>query len=187
MIPRMLWTIALGCTLCPVAPAQTKDQPGPDLTEPGDEHKKLETLAGSWDVAVTFVIAPGKEGKGTAKCETKWALDGRFLHQKYESVFMGKPLIVEQYLGFDRHKGKVVEFYMNSMDTGVMYNEGEISRDGKTITCSGTKLDVASGKEGKIRTVTTIIDKDNYTLEWFTTGPDGKEAKTVTLTHKRKK
>jgi hypothetical protein len=176
---------ALFAAFCPALLAQKKDEP--DLTAPGDEHKKLDTLAGSWEVAVTFVIEPGKEGKGKAACESKWALGGRFLHQKYESVFMGQPLIVEQYLGFDRHKRKVVELYMNSMDTGVMHNEGDFSKDGKTITCTGTKLDAATGKDAKIRTVTTVIDKDNYTLEWFMTGPDGKESKVVTLTHKRKK
>src|SRR5262245_52477903 len=170
----------------PAATAQKKD-PAQDLFAPGDEHKKLDVLAGNWDVEVKFVIGPGKEGKGTAACVTKWALEGRFLHQKYDSVFMGKPLVVEQYLGFDRHRGKVVELYLNSTDTGVMHNEGEISADGKTITCTGTKFDTATGKEAKIRTVTTITDKDTYTLEWYTTGPDGKEARTVTLTHKRKK
>jgi hypothetical protein len=100
---------------------------------------------------------------------------------------MGKPLFVEQYLGFDRNKSKVIELFMTSSETGIMHNEGEISKDGKTITCSGMKLDPATGRDGKIRTVTTIIDKDNYTLEWFTTGADGKETKAVTLTHKRKK
>jgi hypothetical protein len=165
-----------------VAAAQRKD-----AGSPGEEHKKLAALAGDWDVSVTFVIGAGKEAKGTAKCEAKMVLDGRFLHQKYDSVFMGKPFVVEQYLGFDRQKGKFVELYMNSMTTGIMHNEGEISKDGKTIAFTGKKVDDATGKEGKIRTVYTLSDPDNFILEWFLTGPDGKEAKGVTLTHKRKK
>lgn len=182
-----LLVMGLCFMFAPTALAQKKEEGKGDPTAPGDEHKKLEALAGKWDVTVAFVIGEGKEGKGTATCEAKMALDGRFLHQRYDSVFMGRALLVEQYLGFDRHKGKFVELHMNSMDTGIMLNEGELSKDGKSITCAGKKLDETTGKEGRIRTVWSISDKDNFTIEWFITGSDGKEAKAVTLAHKRKK
>ena len=44
-----------------------------------------------------------------------------------------------------------------------------------------------TGKRGKIRTVTTIVDPDHYTLEWFLIGDDGKGQKVVTLSHTRQK
>jgi len=65
-----------------------------------------------------------------------------------------------------------------------MHNEGDISSDGKSITCFGTHIDAAAGKEVKVRAVTTFTDKDFFTLELFY--GEGEEAKTVTLTHKRK-
>jgi hypothetical protein len=34
--------------------------------------------------------------------------------------------------------------------------------------------------------VTTIIDKDHYTVEWFQASADSKEQKVVTLVHTRK-
>ena len=75
---------------------------------------------------------------------------------------------------------------MESTHTDVMHNEGTISNDGKAITCLGTGIDLATGKEAKVRTVTTIIDKDTFTLELQYADFEGKEAKAVTLTHKRK-
>lgn len=66
-----------------------------------------------------------------------------------------------------------------------MHNEGVISSDGKTITCRGTHIDAATGKEAKVRTVTTLPDKDAFTLEMFYTM--GEQTKVITLTHKRKK
>lgn len=65
-----------------------------------------------------------------------------------------------------------------------MHSEGMISSDGKSITCWGTLIDIATDKESKVRTVTTFLDKDTFTLEL--TYVDGKAEKTITLTHKRK-
>ena len=76
---------------------------------------------------------------------------------------------------------------MDNMDTGVLHTEGSISADEKVITNIGERTDPLTGKTGRLRTVTTIIDKDHYTLEWFLTGADSKEQKTVTLIHTRKK
>jgi hypothetical protein len=50
----------------------------------------------------------------------------------------------------------------------------------------GTGIDLATGKEAKVRTVTTIIDKDTFTLELNYADFEGKETKAVMLTHKRK-
>jgi hypothetical protein len=135
-------------------------------------------------VIVKFPVGPGKVMEGKASCEAGWVMDGRFLRQEYSSSFAGKPLTVVRYLGFDRHKGKFVEVHLESTHTDVMYSEGSISTDVKAITCWGTHIDAATGKEVKVRTVTTFIDKHAFTLD-MVYGED-KESKTVTLSHKRK-
>jgi hypothetical protein len=167
--------------------AGTAQEKAPDLSAPGEEHKKLDVLVGTWDVATKFVIAPGKEQEGSATCHAEWIMDGRFLRQDYSSTIAGKPFTVVQYLGFDRLKGKFFELHINCMHTDVMHNEGTISRDGKSITFLGPRIDSATRKEGKVRSVTTFVNKDTFTLEWYFIDADGKEAKVVTLTHKRKK
>jgi Protein of unknown function (DUF1579) len=39
----------------------------------------------------------------------------------------------------------------------------------------------------KFRTVTTIVDNDHFTLEWFRINDAGKEEKVVSMAHTRKK
>jgi hypothetical protein len=170
-------------TLCATGQAQEKTKV--DLNAPGAEHKKLDALVGAWDVIVKFPVGPGREMEGKSSCEAKWVMDGRFLRQEYSSTFAGKPLTVVRYLGFDRRKGKFIEVQFENTHTDVMHNEGSISEDGKSITCLGTHVDVATGNEVKVRSVITILDKDSFTHQMFY--GEGKEAKTVTLTHIRKK
>jgi hypothetical protein len=156
-----------------------------DLGAPGEEHRKLDPLAGTWDVTVKFTVGPGKEMEGRSSCEAKWVMDGRFLRQEYSSTFAGKPLTVVRYLGFDRHKGRFVEVHFESTHTDVMHNEGTISGDGKVITCFGSHIDAATGKEVKVRTLTSIADQDTFTLELLY--DEGEKTKAVTLIHKRRK
>jgi uncharacterized protein DUF1579 len=155
------------------------------LTQPGEHHKQLGPLAGSWAVAVKFKFG-GREMVASATCESKWVLGGRFLEQDYKAASSGMPLDVKQYLGYDNQKKKFVEIKMDNMDTGVLHNEGTISADGKVITFLGERIDPLTGKANKLRTVTSIIDTDHYTLEWFITGADGKEERIVTMSHSRR-
>jgi Protein of unknown function (DUF1579) len=154
--------------------------------EPGLVHKQMNALAGSWDVDIVFIIN-GKENKGKVRCESKWILDGRFLQQDYRSNLMGKPFMVLQLVGYDNAKKKTIEIVLESLSTGVLHSKGSISQDGKVITNEGESLDKVSGKNTKLRTVTTIIDPDHYTLEWFRPGATGKDEKVVSMTHARRK
>jgi hypothetical protein len=166
--------------------SQADKPPQIPVDEPGLVHKQMATLAGDWDVEITYVIG-GKEHKGKVRCESKWILDGRFLQQDYRSKLMGKPFTTLQLLGYDNQKKKTIEIVMNSMSTGLLHNEGTISADGKVIKNEGDAPDHATGQYTKLRTVTTIIDPDHYTLEWFHTGAGGKEEKGVSMTHTRRK
>jgi len=157
-----------------------------DLNAPGEEHKKLDVLSGEWDVTVKFPVGPGKFMEGKSSCRASWVMDGRFLRQEYTSTFAGKPLTIVRYLGFDRHRGKLVEIQFESTHTDVMQNEGAFSADGKTFTCSGKHIEAATGKDVEVRTMTTIVDNDSFTLEMIYGGAEGDMAKTITLTHRRK-
>ena len=55
----------------------------------GPVHKRLGELAGTWDVAVRYIIGD-KQHEGKATCEAKMILDGRFLQQDYTSRFQGQ-------------------------------------------------------------------------------------------------
>ncbi len=154
--------------------------------EPGPVHKRLNDLAGTWDVALLYRLGE-KEHAGKATCEAKWVLDGRFLQQDYHSRFQGKPYHVIQLLGYDNLRKKSIEIKMDNLSTGLLHNEGAISDDGKVITNVGEGLDPATNKPYKLRTVTTFVDNDHFTLEWFRANNAGKEEKMVSMAHTRKK
>ena len=154
---------------------------------PGLVHQQLGELAGTWDVSTKYVIAD-KEHEGQATCEAKMILDGRFLQQDYSSLFQGHPFHVLQLWGYDNVKKKSIEIMMDTMGTGVHAQRGDRVRRRQTVSpTEGVTRDPATGKPYKLRTVTTIVDRDNFVIEWYGTEEGGKEAKTVTLTHKRKK
>jgi hypothetical protein len=157
-----------------------------DLNAPGQEHRVFDVMQGSWDVSLKIPIGNGKHIDGKTFCKAEWVMDGRFMRLEYNSTFQGKPLTVVRYLGFDRYKNKYTETHFESTHTDMMMSEGTISPDGKTVTCWGNHVDVAINKSVKVRTVTTFVDNDTFVLEMIYTDTDGKDFKTVTLTHKRK-
>jgi hypothetical protein len=163
-----------------------KQSPADNVDVPGKAHDRLGDLAGNWDVVIRYKMGD-KEHEGKASCEAKWILGGRFLQQDYKSRFQGKPYEVIQLLGYDSVGKKTIEIKLDSLSTGVLHNEGSISDDGKVITNLGKSLDSATGKPYKLRTVTTIVDHDHFTLEWFGTEEGGEESKVVSMTHTRKK
>src|SRR5512147_885868 len=59
---------------------------------PGEPHKKLEAMAGSWSVKSKMWAAPGappEEGDGTS--ENTMILGGRWLQQRFQGTAMGMP------------------------------------------------------------------------------------------------
>jgi hypothetical protein len=163
-----------------------KQSPAANVDVPGPAHQRLGDLAGTWDVTIRYKLGD-KEHEGKASCEAKWILEGRFLQQDYKSNFQGKPYEVIQLLGYDSAAKKSIEIKLDNLSTGVMHNEGSISEDGKVITNLGKSLDPATGKPYKLRTVTTIVDHDHFTLEWFGTEDGGKESRVVSMSHTRRK
>jgi Protein of unknown function (DUF1579) len=186
---RIVAAIAFGVV---VAPSVLLSQEGRDQShtvkpdEPGPVHQRLNDLAGTWDVALQYTLGEKQHG-GKATCEAKSILDGRFLQQDYHSRFQGKPFHVLQLLGYDNPRKKTIEIMMDNLGTGLMHNEGSISDDGTVITNLGNGIDPLTKKPYKLRTVTTIVDHDHFTLEWFRTNDGGKEEKVVSMAHSRKK
>jgi hypothetical protein len=156
------------------------------LATPGEPHRVLASLAGSWDCKTKFwpdPSSPPMESSGT--CEQKMLLGGRFLQQEFTGEMMGSSFTGIGFTGYDNHTKKYVSTWMDSMGTGIMFFEGTGSADGKVVIQESHYDDPIKGPM-KWRAVTTIVDHNTFVFEMYGTDKRGKEEKMMELTYTRK-
>lgn len=187
------------CALLMVAPAMAKEKKGgmpmdkdammelwKQLATPGEPHKMLASLAGSWTTKAKEWMEPGKpatESEGTA--EIKTLMDGRFIYQEYRGTMMGQSYSGIGIDGYDNMKKKYVTAWMDSMGTGLFIMEGTAGADGRTITLKGSHPEPGGGQMHH-RAVWKIADSNTQTFEMYGTHHGQKESKVLEITYTRK-
>ncbi|HKS21256.1 MAG TPA: DUF1579 domain-containing protein [Thermoanaerobaculia bacterium] len=154
---------------------------------PGDAHKKLDNMVGTWDVTVKSWMAPGQppmESTGTAV--NQWVLGNRWMEEKFTGSFMGMPFQGIGYTGYDNIKKQYVGTWMDNMSTAVMVSSGK-GGSGNTYEFTSTMDDMMTGKPATITEKVTFTDADHHTMEMWGPGPDGKVYKSMEITYSRKK
>lgn len=173
------------------APQQTPDEKAMmeawmKAATPGDAHKKLANIVGTFNVKVKTWMKPGEapaESTGTAV--HKWVLGDRWVEQRFEGNFMGQPFMGIGYTGYDNIQKKYVSTWMDNMSTGVMSTTG--TGDEKAMTFTGTSLDPLTGQAMPLEEKITTIDADTFTMEMFGPDPSGKMFKMMEIRYERKK
>jgi len=148
---------------------------------PGEPHKLLAKLEGSWTTRSRGWMEPDKppvESSGT--CEQKLILDGHYLQQVYTGDMMGQPFTGINLLGYDNHTRKYQSVWIDSMSTGIYFFEGLASPDGRTITQESNYDDPVKGPS-LWRTVTRIKDDNTVEFAMFLTPKGGKEEKMMEM------
>ena len=71
---------------------------------PGEPHKLLAKLEGSWTTRSRGWMDPGEPPvESTGTCEQRMILDGHYLRQEYAGDMMGAPFTGINLLGYDNH------------------------------------------------------------------------------------
>lgn len=167
--------------------AQGMEMMPPEMT-PGEHHARLAKMAGRWNVASKMWMdpaAPPMESKGTA--EMRMIMDGRFLQEDFKGDMMGVPFTGMNILGYDGFQKQYVSTWIDSMTTETVVSRGTCSEDGKVMTMEGMMTNPETKKPQKTRFVTTKASDDQFTMEMFTPGPDGKDMKMMELRYTRAK
>jgi hypothetical protein len=154
---------------------------------PGDAHKKLDGMVGTWDVTVKSWMAPGQppaESTGTAV--NQWVLGNRWMEEKFTGSFMGMPFQGIGYTGYDNVKKQYVGTWMDNMSTAVMVSSGK-GGSGNTYEFTSSMDDPMTGKPAMITEKVTFTDADHHTMEMWGPGPDGKVYKSMEISYSRKK
>lgn len=192
-------SLALACLL-PAASATVQDDKAPPMTPemkammeafqkagtPGAEHRQLATLAGTYDLTVKSWHAPDTPptiDKGTAT--RRMILGDRVLVEEVSSQMMGQPFTGQGLHGFDNVTGKHWSTWNDSMSTGLMVSEGTCDAS-MACTYTGTYHDPVSKKPVTSRMTTRWSDKSTEVFEMYAPGPDGKEAKMMEITYKKR-
>jgi Protein of unknown function (DUF1579) len=156
------------------------------LGQPGEAHKQLVSLGGSWTIQTKEWMEPNKppmESTGTA--DFKVLFDGRFVQQEYASQMHGQPYSGLGTHGYDNLTKKYVTSWVDSMGTGIFTMDGTASPDGKTITLKGSHLEPGGGVM-KHRAIWKFPDANTQTFEMYGTHGNGKEMKVMEITYTRK-
>jgi hypothetical protein len=155
---------------------------------PGDMHKKLEDMVGTFDADVRMYMDPSKppeDSKGTSV--NTWALGNRFVESKYDGTFMGNPFNGIGYTGYDNVQKKYVGSWMDTASTGMMWSTCAADASGKSMTCKSTSVwDPMTGKASPMEFKTTITDHDHHKMEMWGAGPNGQKYKMMEISYTRK-
>ena len=155
---------------------------------PGEGHKALAGMVGTWDAEVTSWMEPGQpptKSRGTS--ENRMVLGGRWVESKFTSEMMGQPFEGLGYTGYDNYKKKYVGTWQDNMSTAVMLSEGTFDAAGKVMTSTSTMDDVMTGKKAAIKMITTIVDPDHHLFEMWGPDPSGKVVKQMQIDYRRRK
>ena len=152
---------------------------------PGEPHKRLASMEGSWNTKTKSWMEPNKPPMETAgTCEQKMILGGRFLKQKCSGDMMGKTFEGVGLTGYDNQTKKYTSTWMDSMSTTLHVMEGT-SGDDNTITQEGQYTCPIRG-EMKLRYVTKVVDQNTNIFEMYGTDKSGQEMKMMEITYTRK-
>jgi hypothetical protein len=169
-------------------PSQAEMEAMMKAATPGDAHKKLNPMAGTFTADVKMWMQPGAPPSGgTGVAENRWALDGRFLQQNFTGTFMGMPFTGVGYTGYDNIRKKYIGTWMDTMTTSMMISTGTANADGKSYTFTSSMDDPMTGKSSPVKETVTVVDDDHHTLEMWGAGPDGKMFKMMEIAYTRKK
>jgi hypothetical protein len=154
---------------------------------PGEAHKKLSSMAGTWNTQVTMWMQPGAPPQvSTGTSTNKWVLGGRWMQETFDGTFMGKPFHGVGYTGYDNVKEQYVGTWMDTASTAVMTSMGK-AEDDKTYSFTSTIDDPLTKKPMDMKTKVTVTDKNHHTMEMWGPAPDGTQFKMMEITYTRKK
>jgi len=153
---------------------------------PGAEHKRLAAMAGTYDLTVKAWHAPDTPPTtDTGTATRKMILGDRVMVEEVTSQMMGQPYSGQGLHGFDNVTGKYWSTWSDSMSTGLMVSEGNCDAD-MACTYTGTYHDPVTKQPQTSRMTTRWTGKDTEVFEMYAPGPDGKEAKMMEITYKKR-
>lgn len=157
-------------------------------TNPGEHHELLKSHLGEWDTEMTLFMGGRamEPTRGTSKSE--WLMEGRWLKSDFEGSMMGMPMRIVSIMGYDNFKQSYVVTSVNSMDTIMIRQEGDMDPGGKALLMYGTLDEYLTGEHDKmVKTVFRYLSDDEMVMEVHDLPIGEKNTKVFEIRYKRRK
>ena len=165
-----------------------------ELAKPGENHKRLQELAGTWSYSVKWWMSPdAAPAVSSGTTVSRSIMDGRYVVSDHsgnmqmpgpDGKMMDMPFKGMALEGYDNVKKKFVSTWIDNMGTGILVSEGTYDPATKTLTFYA-EYEPVPGMKTKARQVIKHQDKDHHTMEYFE-DRGGKEAKVMEIAYTRK-
>lgn len=168
-----------------------------ELAKPGDNHKLLQGLTGSWTYSGKFWMSPDPASppmESPGKTVVKPIMGGRYLQVEHNGKMQmpgadGKMMDMEfkgmEIAGYDNVKKKFVSSWVDNMGTSIVQSEGSYDPETKTLTYT-SEYEPMPGMKTKTRGLLKITDSDHHTMEYYE-DRGGKEVKVMEIAYTRQK
>ena len=168
-----------------------------ELAKPGENHKLLEGLAGTWTYTGKFWMTPDPNAppmESPGKTVRKPIMGGRYVQADHvgkmqmpgpDGKLMDSDFKGMEIAGYDNAKKKFVSSWIDNMGTGIMQSEGTYDSATKTLTYAA-EYEPVPGMKIKARELLKISDNDHHTLQFFE-DRGGKEVKVMEIVYTRQK
>jgi hypothetical protein len=153
---------------------------------PGDGHRRLEPLVGSWTARTTYTMGSGtpeEVSEGTS--EHRLVLGGRYLEQSYRSTFSGMLYEGLGYTGYDNLRRTYVGTWMDTFGTGIMTSVGTGRPNDRAIDTIAESFRVG-GKRVLTECKLRIADRDHHTFEMWEKAPNGRRYRAMRIEYTRR-
>lgn len=156
------------------------------LAIPGEQHKLLTGLAGSWTTKTKEWMDPQEPPvESIGSSDGKVLLGGRFLQQESSGRMHGEPYAGIWTIGYDNLLKRYVSTWIATMGTGIFQMDGTASDDGKTITFTGQHAELGGGQMAH-RAIWKIVDNNTQEFVMYGTHHGGQEMKMLETVYTRK-
>jgi hypothetical protein len=153
---------------------------------PGEGHRRLEPLVGTFAARATFTMEPGAPAQvSEGVSEHRWVLGGRYLEQSYRGAAMGMPFEGLGYTGYDNVQGRYVGTWMDTFGTGLMNSVG-VGKPTDTVLRFAAEAFEPSGRKITFECIVRIADRDHHSYEMWTVAPGQRRWRTMLVEYTRK-
>ncbi len=165
------------------------------LGKAGPSHKLLDMFVGDWktrtivhggNVSQEGGVSSYKEAAVySGKAKIRWILGDRFLQEEFEGEMMSVIFSGLGIMGYDNGARRFTNVWVDSLSTALVFSTGKYFAEQNRFEYEGSVYDPLVGRHRGVRTVLDVVSQNEYVVNTYEPGPDGRELKTLEIRYER--